>query len=124
MKLDIYVTHSSKMDYKNKLYNPLLASKIAKENNLILPRLPQFSSLDTKDILINSDLLIAEVTYPATGVGIEIGRAEVSGVKIVCLLKKGEKASRSVTRICEDIIEYDSEKEMIFKVTNYIKENF
>lgn len=123
-KLDIYISHSKKMDYKNKLYGPLMKSKIGKENNLILPRTPQYNDLDTKDILINSDLLIAEVTIPGTGVGIEIGRAECSNVKILCLLKKGEKCSTSVKRICPDIIEYNGEDEMIYKIQKYLNDNF
>ncbi|MEG2310667.1 MAG: hypothetical protein RSB76_01610 [Clostridia bacterium] len=123
-KLDIYISHSKKMDYKNKLYNPLLKSKIGKENNLILPRTPQYNNIDTKDVLANSDVLIAEVTIPGTGVGIEIGRAQCCNVKILCLLKKGEKCSTSVRRVCENIIEYSSEDEMIYKITKFLNENF
>ena len=34
-RLNIYVSHSKKMDYEKELYKPLLDSKIGKENNFI-----------------------------------------------------------------------------------------
>ena len=50
------------MDYEKELYKPLLDSKIGKENNFILPHSEEYNDVDTKQILINSDLLIAEVS--------------------------------------------------------------
>lgn len=121
-RLDIYVTHSNKIDYKRRLYTPLLESKIGKENNLILPHSKEYENVDTKNILINCDLLVAEITVPGTGIGIEIGRAESNNVSIVCLLKKGEKQNNSVRRMGIRVLEYLDEKDMIFKLNKYIRE--
>ena len=87
-RLNIYVSHSKKMDYEKELYKPLLDSKIGKENNFILPHSEEYNDVDTKQILINSDLLIAEVSIGGTGIGLELGRAECNDVKIICNKKK------------------------------------
>jgi len=38
--------------------------------------------------LINSDVIVAEVTCPSLGVGYEIGRAIEQGKKIICLFRQ------------------------------------
>ncbi len=38
--------------------------------------------------LLESDIIVAEVTNPSLGVGYEIGRAVENGKKIVCLFRK------------------------------------
>ena len=118
-KLNIYVSHSKKMDYKNELYKPLLESIIGLDNNLILPHSKEYDKVDTKQILINSDMLIAEVSIPGIGIGLELGRAECNNLQIVCLLKKGVKCNSSVKRNFI-IIEYNDAIDMIGKLERFI----
>lgn len=110
--MQIYISHSKKMNYETELYKPLLKSKIGIENNLILPHSKEYNDVDTKQILINSDLLIAEVSIGGTGIGLELGRAECNNVKVICLLKKGIKCNSSVKRNFK-VIEYTDENDMI-----------
>ena len=111
-RLKIYISHSRKMNYEIDLYKPLLKSKIGVENDLILPHSKEYDGIDTKQILINSDLLIAEVSISGTGIGIELGRAECNNVRILCLLKKGKKCNSSVKRNFK-VLEYVDQKDMI-----------
>ena len=62
MKLKIYIMHSEKIDYKNILYKPLLESVIGKDNILILPMSKRFESTYIKDLLIDSDMVICDLT--------------------------------------------------------------
>ncbi len=43
-----------------------------------------------------SDLLLAEVTVPSTGVGFEIGRALQRGIPVVCLCRKNVRLSAMI----------------------------
>ncbi len=45
--------------------------------------------------ILESDLLVAEVTIPSLGVGYEIGRAIEIGKPVLCLFKKGSDYSIS-----------------------------
>ena len=119
-KLNIYISHSKKFDYKNELYEPLLESKIGLNNNLILPHSKEYDGIDTKNILVKSDLLIAEVSISGTGIGLELGRAECNNIPIICLLKKGTRCNSSVKRNFS-IIEYTDSTDMINKIEHIIK---
>jgi hypothetical protein len=121
-KLNIYVSHSSKMNFEDELYKVLQNSNIGIYHNLILPHSKEYIDVDTKNIIMTSDLLIAEVTYPGTGIGLELGRAECSGVPIVCIVKDGIECSSSIKRNF-DIIEYKDGDDMIKKLEEYIKTN-
>lgn len=118
-KLNIYVSHSSKIDYTNELYKPLLNSSIALNNNLILPHSKEYEKINTKQIIMEADILIAEVSYPGTGIGLELGRAECNNVPIICFIKKGIKCNSSVSRNFK-VIEYENVSDMVEKLEGIV----
>ena len=118
--MKIYISHSSKYDYKNKIYNPIKQSNLVRENTLFFPH-DDNKIVNTKEIIANYDLVIAEVTLPATGQGIELGWADYSKTPIVCLYEKGAKISSSLKFITKDFIEYESEIDMINQISKYIQ---
>ena len=113
----LYISHSHNMNYEDELYKPLLDSKIASTYKLILPHSSLYDDVDTKEVLINSDYLIAEVSYSGTGIGLELGRAECNNIPIICIIKKGFKCSSSVKRNFK-VIEYFDSEDMIKKLEN------
>lgn len=114
--MKLYVSHSRNIDYEECLYNPLLKSNIANRYELVLPHTKKWENINTKDVIRECDVLIAEITFPAIGVGIEIGRAEESNIRIIAVIKKGEKINSSVKRITSEIIEYESVEELMKKL--------
>lgn len=118
-KLNIYISHSSKMDYINELYEPLLNSSIALNNNLILPHSKEYEKIDTKQIIMEADILVAEVSSPGTGIGLELGRAECNNVPIICFIKKGIKCNSSVSRNFK-VIEYENVSDMVEKLEGIV----
>lgn len=118
--MKIYISHSSKYDYKNKIYNPIKQSNLVRENTLFFPH-DDNKIVNTKEIIANYDLVIAEVTLPATGQGIELGWADYAKTSIVCLYEKGAKISSSLKFITKDFIEYESEIDMINQISKYIQ---
>ena len=70
------------------------------------------------DWLLNSDVMVAEVTNPSIGVGYEIGRAIEKGKKVICLYRKkeGKRLSAMITGSNELILEKYSDIESAKKI--------
>ncbi len=122
--MKIIVTHSSNFDYVNKLYTPLKESSLWKEHQFRLPHDGDKAPTLTKELMKGADLVIAEVSEPSTGQGIELGWADVYGVPIVCLSEKGSKVSHSLFSIPEHFIEYEDAKDMIEKLGGWINKQY
>lgn len=115
----IYISHQRKSNFQEELYEPLKNSDLAQVHSFIFPHDDNpDTSIDVKSILENKkcDLVLAEVSYPATGQGIELGYANVFGIPIVCIYKKDSDISGSLKFICKDFIEYTSSGDMIEQV--------
>ena len=100
----IYLSHSTNFDFKEELYKPL---KKLKEFELILPHEKSEKPKSSKNVIKTCSALIAEVSYPSLGVGIEIGWADSFGIPIIFIFKKGSKISSSLKIISNKFIEYD-----------------
>lgn len=117
-KMKIYISHSSEYDYINKIYNPIKNSNLNGKNNFVLPHESKITN--TKDVIANSDLLIAEVSEPSTGQGIELGWANYNNTPILCIYEKGSKISSSLKFITNEFIEYEDCEDMIEKIKAFI----
>jgi hypothetical protein len=109
--MKIYIGHSNGFDFKNELYIPIKQSNLNNEHTFFLPHeksLELFPSLEyfkTKQV----DIFIAETSYPSTGLGIELGWASSYTIPIVCIYKKGQKYSSSISAVTDKIIEYTND---------------
>lgn len=121
--MKIYISHSSQYDYRNKIYNPLKESDLAKFNKFFLPHDDENKIVNTKDIISNCDLFIAEISLSTTGQGIEIGWADYANIPILCICEKGAKISSSIKFITDKIIEYENTEDMVIKIADFIREN-
>ena len=119
--MKIYISHSSKYDYINKIYNTIKKSYLKKRNTFFFPHDDNNKVINTKDVISKYDLIIAEVSLPATGQGIELGWADYAKTPILCIYKKGVQISSSLKFITNDFIEYENDIDMINKIDNYIK---
>ena len=119
--MKIYISHSSEYDYINKIYNPIKSSNLIKSNIFFLPH--EDKIVNTKNIISKCDLVIAEVSLPSTGQGIELGWADYTKTPILCMYEKGTKISSSLKYITNEFIEYDSVEDMIKKIRDFIKNN-
>lgn len=118
--MKIYLSHARDFDFENKLYAPLKSSALYTEHEIFLPH-DGGRSENTKDAMKSYDLVIAEVSRPATGQGIEIGRAEMLNVPILCISERGSKISGSLKYVTHDFIEYDNPVDMIEKISAFLK---
>jgi len=118
--MKIFVAHSSNFDFRNELYLPLRNSELNKNHEIFLPQ-ENGQEPVTQELIKNSNLIIAEISYPSTGQGIELGWADIYNIPIVCIYKNGAKTSRSLKKITDQFISYDNSNDMIEKLTSFIK---
>ena len=119
--MKIYFAHSKKINYEKDLYNPMKNSNICKNNDVFFPHDEKGKNVKTKDIIKQSDLVIAEVSEVAVGLGIELGWADCFNTKILCIYKNGSKYSQSINFITDKFIEYESQEDMINKIQEFLK---
>jgi hypothetical protein len=120
--MKIFVSHSSNYDFQNELYAPLRESDLNSKHEIILPH-EDGQDIITKDIIRDCNLVVAEVSYPSTGQGIELGWADMFKIPIVSMHKEGTEPSRSLRKITNDFIVYKDEGDMAAKLSKYISEN-
>jgi nucleoside 2-deoxyribosyltransferase len=72
----------------------------------------------TRSLLENKemDIVLAEVSYPSTGEGIEMGWAHVFNIPIYCIYKEGMKYSGAINTITNNIYTYKNTNDMIEKI--------
>ncbi len=118
--MKIYVAHASDFDYVNKLYAPIIGSELAKIHEFFLPH-AEGNSFNTKEVMKGMDLLLAEVSKPSTGEGIEIGRAEAAGITVLCAYEIGVKVSSALKYVSKDFIEYQDPEDLLVKLEAYLE---
>jgi hypothetical protein len=117
--MNIIVTHSSKFDFKNEVYKPIRESALNTEHHFYLPQEKAEEGI-TKEMIQNADLLFAEVSYPSTGQGIELGWADIFKTPIVCFYQSGKTPSNSIKYVSKNWIEYADGPDLIEKLSNFL----
>lgn len=114
--MKIYLAHATRFDFKKELYEPLKSSSLVRKHDIefLFDRTTIPDS--TKEMIRNSDLILAEVSYPSLGEGIELGWADVYKKPIICFHKKGQRGSKFVAMVTQKIIEYETADDMIKKL--------
>jgi hypothetical protein len=121
--MKIYVVHSSKFDYKKELYVPIRESALNSLHEFIFPHEYEKENelFDTKNLYRSGcDLIIAEVSYPSFGIGIELGWAEMYKIPVVCIHIKGIKPSSALSVVTDKFIEYESTEDLIKKIGEFL----
>ena len=111
--MDIYVGHSSGYDFQERLYSPLKDSELFREYNVVLPHETE-GLFDSKSFFQEKcDLFIAEVSEASTGLGIELGWADLFDVEIILISEKEITVSSSLKALDSDHIKYATPDEII-----------
>lgn len=111
--MKIYIGHSTGFDYIKELYEPIKQSDLFSEHEFIFPHDRSVDDQNDKSFYQTIDLMIAEVSYPSTGLGVELGWVEDLGKKIVCIYKSDTKPSGAIRTVCSDIWSYADSEELI-----------
>jgi hypothetical protein len=117
--MKIYVSHSKDIDFVNELYKPMRESELNNLHTFFLPHENQ-ESVNAKEVLKDCDFVIAEVSVPATGQGIELGWADMIGVPILCVSKEGSEISRSLKYVTDKFLTYKDSNDLIAKISEFL----
>jgi hypothetical protein len=118
--MKIYVCHSTSFDFKKRLYEPIRNSGLNTKHEIVLPHEKSDSQFNSKEYLKKCDLVIAEVSYPSTGQGIELGWANLYNVPIVCIYKFNTKPSGALKAVSNNLFEYSGKEDLIQKLKAYL----
>ena len=118
--MKVYISHSTKYDFKNKLYKPLRESELNNKYNIILPHENSDDLYNSREELKQTQVVIAEVSIDSFGVGIELGWADLYYNRIICIYKKGTKFPKALISVTNNFIEYENEKDMIEKLSKFL----
>ncbi|GAB4144409.1 MAG: hypothetical protein OHK0017_02900 [Patescibacteria group bacterium] len=111
----IYLTHPKAMDYDNELYKPIRNSILNNKFNFVFPYEDDGMPYNSKELILNDNcqIVLAEVSEPSTGQGIELGWAIVKNIPIIAFYKPGSKVSNSVKMLVNSIFEYSDPEELV-----------
>ena len=93
----------------------MIYSSLITKYKIILPHEKE-KFINSKETIKNSDVVIAEVSYPSTGLGIELGWANILEVPIIFIYKRDSKLSSSLKILSGNFIEYQDSTELIEKL--------
>lgn len=118
--MKIYVAHATALDYQQLLYQPLKKSNLYSRHNFILPHETSAIALDSRTTIAACELILAEVSLPSTGLGIELGWADALNKVIILLHHEAAKLSSALNIISSNFISYNNPGEMIEKLSKYL----
>lgn len=120
--MKIYVGHPSSINYQKNLYEPLRSSSLTNENKIILPHEESDELFDSRSFLEKEcDIIIAEVSEPSTGLGIELGWADMYDVPIHCIHMEQSSYSSALTEVADKIYAYRNSDELVEIVEKIIE---
>lgn len=119
--MDIYVGHSSSIDFEEQLYRHLRNSSLDDEHNIVLPHEDSDEPFDSKEFLKNDcDVFVAEVSEASTGLGIELGWADLYEVPVICVYCEGSNPSSSIPAVFDTVKQYRNSEDLIEIISSYL----
>ncbi len=122
--MKIYVSHARNFDYIHELYDPLKESKLPVD--FIFPHEQSSEPFNSKELFESHgcDLVLAEVSTPSTGQGVELGWADIYSIPIICFYKTGTAPAKSLNLLTDKIIEYGDNLDLVNKLMVELKLNY
>lgn len=111
--MKIYIAHSRNFDYQAELYDPIRSDSRLPQSDIILPHDLGHNPEHGREFYADLTLVIAEVSYQSTGLGIEIGWAFDNQVPIYCLYRQDHHPSRSLHAVTDKFYSYAAQSDML-----------
>ncbi|MEW6184625.1 MAG: hypothetical protein AB1585_02665 [Thermodesulfobacteriota bacterium] len=118
--MKIYVSHSRSFDFRSELYQPL---RLINGIEWVFPHETSEQTYPVLELIRSGtlNLIIAEVSYPSTGQGIELGWAFLEGIPIICVYRSGLTPGASLRAILKEFLEYSGHEDLINMIENRLK---
>jgi nucleoside 2-deoxyribosyltransferase len=123
LKPKIYLAHAKEYpNFLEQLYDPFIAN-LSDYVEIILPHKKTNEPYDSRILIFGkkTDFVVAEISYPATGLGIEIGWANANNIPVIGIFKSNMKISSSAKTICNKCFKYtDLDANFFKKLLKYL----
>jgi len=120
--MKFYLVHSREFDYVNEFYHPIkTCPELWGSHDIILPHDKQTQGYYSKPVIKDVDAILAEVSYPSTGMGIELGWADMMDKPILGVHRMDSRPSTSVHTVCNRLKIYGNHDELIICLIELIK---
>ncbi len=116
----VYFSHSRKVLGWEKIIDVVrrvLREKLALK--LFLPYEGREKPIDSRQAIKKSDILLAEVSTPGTGIGVEVGWADAFSKEIVFLAREGTDPSGSLKLVSNNWIFYNDLEDLGVKLEKF-----
>lgn len=110
--LNVYFIHSSKSDYNNLIYLPVLRSRVLANHTLVFPDSEENRERYYKDIMDEADLYVVELTSPDTGFNMELKYAIMSKKPILALAQKSLGYDEKYQSLLKNVVGYSSQDDV------------
>lgn len=117
--MKIYLAHSTHFPFQEKLYQPIKNSILAREHEFYFPHEHEVTEV-TRELIKDCDLVIADVSVPSHGVGIEMGWADTAQVPIMSMAEEGSSVSAAVAVVAKQHFSYQSSEDMLEQLTKLL----
>ncbi len=114
-----YAAHSREFDFQNEWYAPL--RRVGEELGVtfVFPHETTDAATNTKERMTAYNAIVAEVSYPSTGLGIELGWAETLGLPIYLVCRESAFISRSVLSLTgHTLITHSDQNDLVAKLVS------
>ncbi len=122
--MNIYVSHATSFDFQSELYGPLKEFLNLKNIKLVFPHENSLELFNTKEFFDSKqcNLVIADVSFPSTGQGIELGWANMMNIPIMCIHKSNTFSSNSLKAVSTTLIPYESIESIVSELEKHINQ--
>lgn len=107
MKIKVYIMHSEKINYKEEIYKPLLEKGLMEDYFLILPLSEKYKASYIKELLIESDIVLCDLTNFNFFANLELKTAKKLNKQIYYFINANDKTSKKY----KDINLYQNKEE-------------
>lgn len=122
--MKIFISHSTVTDYEKEIYNPIKSSELTSSHEFIFPMddVENVAS-DVRNVLLNKEieLVIADVSIPSHGVGMEMAWAYEANIPIVCIYKDGSELAESLEMVTKKFLMYTNAENMMQDLKDLLK---
>ncbi len=119
----VYFVHSSKSDFNNLIYLPVLRSKVLANHTLIFPDSESNNTKYFKDLMETADMFVVELTDPDTGFNLELKNAIMSKKPVLALAQKGIGYDEKYEKLLKNVVGYSNEEELRYFVEKFVETN-
>lgn len=119
--LKVYFIHSTKIDYNNLIYLPVLRSRELANHRLIFSQTEANKDKYYKDIIDEADVLVVELTSPDLSFNMELKQAIITKKPILALAQKSIGYDSKYQKLLKNVIGYSNETEFRYFVETFVK---